>query len=187
MTQDRLTEAEENVLAVAKQNWGWLLALGILFVILGTVGLGMTVALTLTSLIFLGAFMIAGGVFQLVAAFREKTGKRLALGLLLAVLYIIAGIWVIQNPAMASAFATAMIAGLITALGILRLLAAFERKPESGWLWMLLSGITSLLLAGMIFMAWPSSALWVIGLFLAIEMIFHGWAYIFTALALRKA
>ncbi|WP_294059361.1 DUF308 domain-containing protein [Thiolapillus sp.] len=36
-----------------------------MFVLLGTIGLGMTVALTLTSILFLGAFLLVGGVFSL--------------------------------------------------------------------------------------------------------------------------
>ncbi len=178
--------SEDEILEAARKNWGWLLALGVIFLIMGTLGMGMTLFLTLTSLIFLGVFMLAGGIFQLVTAFREKSGKSLVLSLLLALLYVIAGIWVIINPALASVFATAMIAGILSALGVLRLIAAFDRKPAKGWGWLLLSGILTLALAIMIFAQWPSSALWVIGLFLAIEMIFHGWAYILTALALRK-
>ncbi len=176
-------------LNLGKQNWGWVLAMGILFILLGTIGLGMTVSLTLTSIIFLGAFMLVGGVFQLIYAIKDRkkmTGRELTFSILLALLYSLAGIWVINSPAMASALATAMIAGMLTALGVIRIMAAFERKPGKGWGWLLLSGISSLVLATLIFLQWPVSGLWVIGLFIAIEMIFHGWAYTIIALALRK-
>lgn len=181
---------ENNLQEVARQNWGWLLTMGILFVLLGTIGLGMTVTLTLTSIIFLGAFLIVGGAFQLFYAFkdrRNRSGRELTLNVLLALLYIIAGIWVMNNPAMASALTTAMIAGFLAALGVLRIIAAFDKKPEKGWGWLLAAGIASLVLSLLIFLHWPSSALWVIGLFIAVEMIFHGWAYIVVALALRNS
>ena len=42
------------VLGDLKKNWGWFLALGILFVILGFIGLGMMVALTIASVVFFG-------------------------------------------------------------------------------------------------------------------------------------
>jgi uncharacterized membrane protein HdeD (DUF308 family) len=38
----------------------------------------------------------------------------------------------------------------------------------------------------MILARWPVSGLWVIGLFVAIEMIFGGWTYIFIALGARQ-
>jgi uncharacterized membrane protein HdeD (DUF308 family) len=33
---------------------------------------------------------------------------------------------------------------------------------------------------------WPDSSLWVIGLFVAVDMIFQGWNYIMLALVARK-
>ena len=38
----------------------------------------------------------------------------------------------------------------------------------------------------MILARWPVSGLWVIGLFVAIEMIFGGWSYIFIALGAKE-
>ncbi|QVL51350.1 MAG: DUF308 domain-containing protein [Thiocapsa sp.] len=52
------------------RNWRWLLAFGILSIILGTVGKGMTFGLTLVSVVFFGALLIVGGTFQLVDAFK---------------------------------------------------------------------------------------------------------------------
>jgi arylsulfatase A-like enzyme len=62
-----------------------------------------------------------------------------------------------------------------------------RQKAASGWYWTLLSGIVSILLGGMIVLQWPVSGLWMIGLFVAIELIFNGWSYVFVALAARKA
>ena len=56
-----------------------------------------------------------------------------------------------------------------------------------GWYWSLLSGVISIVLGGMIIAQWPESGLWVIGLFVAIELVFNGWSTIFVALAARKA
>ena len=58
-----------------KENWGWILALGILFIILGFVGFGMVVALTITTTMFFGGFLFVGGVLQLFHAFKCKGWK----------------------------------------------------------------------------------------------------------------
>ena len=55
-----------------QKNWGWLLALGLLFIILGTIGLGMTVVLTAASVWLFGVLMLVGGGFQFVDAFKCK-------------------------------------------------------------------------------------------------------------------
>jgi uncharacterized membrane protein HdeD (DUF308 family) len=60
-------------------------------------------------------------------------------------------------------------------------------KPAAGWYWPLISGIVSLILGGLILAEWPQSGLFIIGLFIAIELIFNGWSYLFIALAARAA
>jgi uncharacterized membrane protein HdeD (DUF308 family) len=39
----------------------------------------------------------------------------------------------------------------------------------------------------LIFSEWPVSGIWVIGLFIAIELIVHGWSLVALALAARNA
>ena len=75
-----------------------------------------------------------------------------------------------------------MLAPSAAVLGI-----AFQSKPASGWWWPLVAGIGSLALGAMLYAQWPVSGLWVIGLFVAIEMIMNGWSYIVIALAARNA
>jgi len=64
---------------------------------------------------------------------------------------------------------------------------AFQMRPAGGWWWLVLAGAVSAALGVMILMQWPQSGLWIIGLFIAIELIFNGWSYIFVALAARAA
>jgi uncharacterized membrane protein HdeD (DUF308 family) len=64
---------------------------------------------------------------------------------------------------------------------------AFQIKPAAGWYWPLISGLVSVILGGMILAQWPQSGLWIIGLFIAIELLFNGWSYLFIALAARAA
>jgi len=47
-------------------------------------------------------------------------------------------------------------------------------------------GIVTILLGLMIINQWPVSGLWVIGLFVAIEIIFAGWSHIMIALAAKN-
>lgn len=58
---------------------------------------------------------------------------------------------------------------------------------EKNWGWPLISGLVSVLLGGMILAQWPQSGLWIIGLFIAIELLLNGWSYLFIALAARTA
>ena len=51
------------------------------------------------------------------------------------------------------------------------------------WVWMLVSGIVDLILAGIIFAGLPGTALWALGLLVGINMVFGGAALIGMALA----
>lgn len=170
-----------------KKNWRWLLAFGILSIALGTIGLGMTFGLTLASVLFFGALLIAGGVFQLFDALKCKGWKSTLWHVMIALLYVAAGILMVVDPVLASATFTLVLAWILIAVGIMRGIMAFQLRPSGGWFWLLLSGIVSVALGGMIIAEWPASGLWVIGLFVAIELIVNGWSYLFVALAARKA
>lgn len=170
-----------------RKNWGWLLALGIVFIILGTIGLGMTFALTVVSLLVFGVLLLVGGVIQIVQAVKVKGWKSVLWHVLMAVLYLLAGIAVLTDPVLASLVLTLMLAGAIAAIGIIRVVVAIQHRDTKGWIWSLLSGIVSIVLGVLIYVQWPISALWLIGLFVAIDLIVHGWSYIFLALAAREA
>jgi len=171
-----------------KKNWGWLLALGIVSIVLGTIGLYMTFAMTLATVLFFGAIILAGGLLQLVQAFSCKGWKGVLGHVLIALLYIVAGILILQDPLLATGVLTLVLAGILIAVGVIRITMGIQhRKAASGWYWSVLTGIVSILLGGMIVVQWPVSGLWVIGLFVAIELILNGWSYVFVAIAARKA
>jgi uncharacterized membrane protein HdeD (DUF308 family) len=174
------------VFGEARKNWGWLLALGILFFILGIIGLGMSVGLTLVSVLFFGWLVIIGGAFQLVEAFKVKGWKGILWHLLLALVYLFAGGIIVYDPVGGAIALTMFIAAALIAAGVLRIILAFQLKGEQGWWWPLVGGLLSVVLGVLIMARWPSAALWIIGMFIAIEMISNGWSYIMIALIARR-
>jgi uncharacterized membrane protein HdeD (DUF308 family) len=169
------------------KNWKWLLALGILFIILGTIGLGLTFLLTIVKVLFLGVLLLIGGAAQLIEAFKHKGWKSLLWNILIALFYLGAGVLVIYDPVGVSIALTLVLAFALIAIGIFRIIMALQFKlAQVRWM-TLLSGIASIVLGALILAQWPVSGLWVIGLFVAIELIIHGWSYVFIALAARQA
>ena len=170
-----------------RKHWGWLLFMGIILVILGIIGLGMSTALTITSVLFFGFMMIAAGILQLIDAFKAEGWKSILAYVLISILYIIAGILMIYDPIFSAMWLTLAIAGIIIAVGILRIIMGFQIKPVKGWGWTVFSGVISILLGIMIIAQWPVSGLWVIGMFVAIELIMQGWAMVAISLVAKKA
>ncbi|NBC49461.1 MAG: HdeD family acid-resistance protein [Gammaproteobacteria bacterium] len=170
-----------------EKNWGWLLAFGLLSIILGTIGLGMTFMLTELAIVFFAALLIVGGVFQLLDALKCNGWKSTAWHVLIALLYVAAGVYMTLHPTLAAVSLTLLLGSMFIVVGILRAIMAFQVKPAKGWWWPLVSGLISLLLGGLILAEWPQSGLFIIGLFIAIELIFNGWSYLFIALAARRS
>ena len=174
------------VLGDLVHNWGWLLAQGLLLVVLGTVGLGMTIWLTLASVFIFGVFLVIGGGVQIFQTFKYKGWGSILWHALIAIFYVLAGLSIMTDPLTASALITLLLAGAMVGIGVVRLIIAFQLRGLKNWGWPLFGGIAAIFLGFMILARWPVSGFWVIGLFVAIEMIFSGWSSIFIALAARE-
>ncbi len=175
------------VIGDLQEKWGWLLALGIVFIVLGTVGLGLSVAMTVVTILFFGVLLLIGGVVQVFEAFKHTGWKSILGHVLIAAIYLLAGMMLITEPVVGSMALTALLAAAFIITGLFRIFMGFQLKGYGlGWGWLVFAGIVSLALGAMIFFQWPESALWFIGLMIAIEMIFHGWAYVMLALAAKS-
>lgn len=172
-------------LAEASERWYWFLILGIGTVVLGTVVLGAPLLGTLTAMWMLSALLVAGGVLQLVGAFWIRQWSGFFIALLAGVLYVVAGVLIIDQPLEAAATLTLLIAAFLVVGGVLKAVLSLVYRFD-GWVWPLLNGVISAVLGIMIWRRFPDSALWVIGLFLGIDMVFQGWTWVMISMALRK-
>jgi uncharacterized membrane protein HdeD (DUF308 family) len=169
------------------RHWKWLLVVGIICLVLGFVGLGLTFLLTLASVLYFGVLLLIAGGAQLVQAFKCSGWRSTLYHVLIALLYVLAGIMVITRPLLASVLLTGILAGMLLVVGVLRCVMAIQHRAMQGWAWTLVGGLVTIALGLMILARWPASSLWVIGLFLAIELIVQGWSLVFIAVAARTA
>ena len=176
----QLTDLEE-----FRRNANWFLALGIILIILGTVALGRSIFVTLASMVFLGWLLVIGGVIEAVQAFWQRQWGCFFLHLLGGVLYVIVGLMVLVNPQVGALALTLLMALFFLIAGAFRIIGSLTmRFPE--WRWVLLNGIVTFLLGLLIWKQWPSSAFWVIGLFIGIDLIFTGWSWVMLSLTARR-
>lgn len=171
-------------------KWGWLLAFGVSLVIFGMFGIALTFYLTQASVILFGALALVSGGFQLWhgLATKETDWSGRITHLLIALVYLAFGGLLIWDPVSGSISLTLALAGFLIVVGMLRVTYAWKcRNHGRKWKLSLVAGLVNLLLAGLIFYGWPGTAFWVIGLFVAIEMMINGWLLIGIAMAARKA
>lgn len=165
-------------------RWGWLLTLGIVMVTLGTIALGDTLALTFVSVFLLGWLLIASGLVHVVHLIRH-TEQRSFWHIAGAIFDFIAGFYLIVNPAVGALTLTLVLAAFFLASGVTRLIGLFSvNLPHK--LWPAVNAIVSILLGILIWVHWPTSGLWFIGLAVGIELIIRGWSWIMLAFAIRS-
>jgi uncharacterized membrane protein HdeD (DUF308 family) len=174
-------------LKALRAKWGWIVALGVVFLIAGVVALGSVVAATETAVLVVGIMMLMGGAAEIIAAFSVKSWGKFAFWMLLGLLYVAAGIIAITNPFAAATILTLMLGIALVFGGVLRIFLAFQmRSAGAPWGWVVLSGLITLLLGCMIVAQWPASSFFVLGIFLGIDLIFIGSGWITMGLALKK-
>ena len=166
---------------------GWIIALGVIYLIAGFIALGSVAMATVASVFVVGVMMIIAGVAEVFSAFQIKSWGKFLLWALLGVLYIIAGFVTFQNPLLAAVLLTLVLGASLVVSGIMRIVLAFSMKRETPWIWVALSGAITLVLGLLILARWPVSSLYILGLFLGFDLIMAGASWIGLGFGLRRA
>lgn len=169
-----------------REDWWLFLMLGIALMILGVVAivLPLTAAVAINAL--LGILLLVGGVLEVVYTFkRHQSAGRVVLGLIVAALYVIAGLILLAHPFAAILSLTLFLAAFFVVAGVFKIIGSIEMRGTAFWGWNLVGGILSFILGVLIWAHWPSSAIWAIGLLVGIDLLYMGWAAIAIALALH--
>lgn len=128
----------------------------------------------------LGAFLIVAGLVQVFQRM-ARAWSGFFLSLLLGVLYTVTGILCLAKPAVMAVGLTLWIAAFFFIAGIFRMsTSAYLRFRH--WGWVFFNGLVTFILGVLIISEWPISGLWVIGLFIGIDLIFAGWAWVLLSL-----
>ena len=168
------------------KRWNTFLLSGFFLVILGTIALSSAFWTTMASVMFFGILLLAAGIVNALHAFWASEWKGFFIQLVVGILSAIVGWLILANPGAGAASITLLLAVFFIAAGLFKVAGALLRDVER-WGWMLVSGLTTLALGLLILARWPSSALWVLGLFIGIDLIVSGWTYVMYSLTVRKA
>jgi uncharacterized membrane protein HdeD (DUF308 family) len=169
-----------------RRNWGWLVGLGLVMCVVGVVAIGSPVWATITTVEVFGILLIISGAIEIVGAFRVGRSGSFVVHLLCGLLSMFLGVVLLDRPLLGAAFWTLVLAVYFVAAGLFRVIFALTHD-FSGWGWVLFLGAVDLLLGVLIWKSLPDAALWVIGTFIGIDLIFNGMTWLMLGLALRSA
>ena len=167
-----------------RNQWWCFLLLGIALVVLGSLCIIDPFVPTLASVVFLGFVLMAAGISQIVSSFWAGKWSGMLIHMLIGVLYVVVGYMVVDAPVINMVLITKFIAIFLIVSGAFRVISALVVRFQD-WGWALLNGGVTFLLGVIINRQLPEAALWVIGLFIGIEMLFNGWSWVMLALGLR--
>ena len=166
-------------------NWGWFLAFGIVLLLLGIAAVARSVTATVASMMFFGWVLVFASLIQFVEAFMVGKWAGFFLHLLVAILFGLVGVLMLTKPTISAEAVTFVMSVFFLIGGLYQLVAALWTHLP-GWGWQALNGVLSSIMGILIIAQWPVSGLWVIGLFVGIDLIFYGASWIALALNLHK-
>lgn len=172
--------------ALAK-SWKLLLTAGIISAVLGAIAIIVPPLASVTITLLVGILLLIGAVAYVAEAIsRGTTGHRIW-SFIVAVLYVIAGVWLIVNPVSGTITLTWILAVFFIVLGVFRVIAGISARgkvPNAGWT--IVNGVLAIVIAALVLGDLPSSAAWAIGLLVGIQLLFDGIMMITAGMAAKK-
>jgi uncharacterized membrane protein HdeD (DUF308 family) len=184
-TQDQSPDSPSAETTCFRKNWRWLLTLGVAQILAGAFAMGSCFGTAFAPTVTIAVALLAAAATQLAVAVLARKWDGFYLFLLLAFIYLVAGLLTFQRPDVAAEGLFLMLAALFLLIGLFRITVALvENLP--GWRWVCFNGIVALLLGVAIWRRWPERALWVVGVAIGIELVLNGMTWSALALGARE-
>jgi uncharacterized membrane protein HdeD (DUF308 family) len=171
---------------VSKLGSGGSIVWAILLILFGFLAICLPFATSWGVVVIIAWLIVFSGGFQFIHAFQSKGVGHILWKLLVAILYLIVGIYFLLNPLLGVATFTLALAIFFVVEGVFDLVAYFQGRHIPGSGWILFDGIVTLILGVLVWRQWPSSSLWVIGTLVGISMIMTGTTRLMLGLTARK-
>lgn len=169
-----------------KKNQRWFFWLGIGLILAGIAAITFSTISTEFFVIYFGFFVVTFGVLEAAKAFSMRLWRGyFLLHLFLGIFFGIAGMLMIINPIQNAIMLTLLWAIFFMIAGVVRIITALTHHvPHQGL--MIVNGILNLLLGALIYWQWPASGLWVIGMFVGIDVLFAGLSLVMVSSMVKQ-
>src|SRR5262245_26314048 len=105
---------------------------------------------TMASVLVFAVLLLVAGFAEVIHAVMVRNAKGFALHLLSAALYLLVGVFMLEDPVRAATVLTLLLAAAFFVGGILRVVSSLAVRFPA-WPWVLLQGVVDLILAFLIF------------------------------------
>lgn len=164
----------------------WYLAQGALMVLAGIFAIAFPALSSFAVVGVLGWLLIFAGLLQGTGLIGSRSSQAFPLHIVSSVLFVIVGIIFLRNPADNLMTLSVLLLVLLMVQGISRIVFALTIRPLTHWIWVLASGIVEIVIAIIILVGMPITALWLIGVLLGVALISEGAAMAWLAWNIRR-
>jgi len=171
---------------LVKRSITWSIVVSTLMIVAGFLAIVVPPAAGLAVTILVGWLLVFSGLMHFVFAWHTRGTGTIIWEILLGIAYVVVGGYVLVHPVLGMAGLTLALAIYLFAEAILEFTLSFQLRPRRGSGWLLLDGVISLILAVMIWRAWPSSADWALGILIGVSMLFSGISRLMFSMAARS-
>lgn len=157
----------------------------VIMIVVGILALWLPAASSIGVARLLGWLMVFDAGFQLIHSFRSSGVGHVVWKVMVALIYLIVGLYFLMHPLLAVALVTIALATFFLIEGIVDVFSYFATRRDRASHWILVNGIVSIILAVMIWRHWPTSSLWVLGVLVGAGLLMTGLSRLMIALAVR--
>lgn len=165
----------------AKPNVTSLYVLGILTVLMGLFAVSAPLVAGTAIIFVVGILMLIAGVAQIAGGLGAEGMSHKLLPIVIGAIVTLGGITMLVHPVVGLTVLTLFIAAYFVAEGIWKIVASFNFRPAQGWMAILVSGVITLALGALIWVQWPFSGEWAIGILVGVNLLMTGFAILALA------
>jgi len=169
-----------------ERSTGWHMLAAVAFIILGLFAIVEPTIAAVGIALLVGWLLIFGAAAHLIATIKGRGSKRVVFQILSAIVFALAGLYLVTHPLIAVGTLTAVLAVAIAAAGVFDIITYFRMRGRQASGWLLVNGIVALVLGGMIWIEWPSSSVWAIGTLVGVNLLVTGVTRLLFGLAGRR-
>lgn len=172
---------------IAKESVGWSIALSVILILVGLLALAAPLAAGVAVAAVVAWLLMFSGFIHLVFAWHARGAGAIVWEVLIGLLYLLVGGYMLAHPLSGLVTLTLVLGAYLLAKGVMEVIAWFQLRSQPSGGWVLLDGIISLILAGMIWMHLLGTSAWVIGTMVGVAILFNGISRLVLSLGARRA
>jgi uncharacterized membrane protein HdeD (DUF308 family) len=171
--------------ARAAYGGGSTFAWGLVLFLAGFLALIFADVVTVASILVFGVLLVVAGIVDMVQSRRHREEGRAFPGFLSGLLTLAVGAVILFRPGVGVAGSALLIAGWLLAAGLFRGVIALMDRYRF-WGWDLAYGVLSVVLGFWLMANMPTTAMWLLGTVVAIELMARGVAVMAASIAIRR-